>query len=68
MRGCTVADSRPPEDHITALLRQLDDLLSEAAKIRENIDRAMDHQAELPFWPDRRVRQVPVDEERRHRG
>jgi hypothetical protein len=40
------------------LLRQLDELLAEATRLRDRIDHAMATKAQAPFWPDRRAPQT----------
>jgi hypothetical protein len=56
----------PPKDnHLSALLRYLDELLAEAERLRLEIGDAVRRRAERPFWPDRRRTSVPHDPERR---
>ena len=47
-----MGDPTPP-DHprITGLLRQLDELIAEARRLRQHIETAA---REKPFWPERR--------------
>jgi hypothetical protein len=59
-----VADTRPSGSAVPDLLQQLDDLLAEAMRLRDRIDRAMAAKIESPFWPDRRRRVVEDAEER----
>ena len=56
----------PPDAHISTLLRHLDDLVTEAERLRKEIQRAMARESQLPFWPERRHRHVPVPVDRRH--
>jgi len=51
--------------YLNALIRRVDELLSEAVRIREEI---MRRGRENPFWPDRRQARVPVFPERRATG
>jgi hypothetical protein len=50
--------------HFANLLRHVDELLAEAARLREQITAAM-RKDERPFWPDRRYSRQPHDPERR---
>jgi hypothetical protein len=65
IQSATVADPVPPDNQIASLLRQLDDLVSEAERLREDIQRAMTREARIPFWPERRCRKMPVPQDRR---
>jgi hypothetical protein len=49
-----VAKPLPPDPQVSTLLRQLDELLDEATRLRDRIDHAMTAQSTTPFWPDRR--------------
>ena len=55
-----VANPLPPDPQVSSLLRQLDELLTEATRLRDRIDHAMTAQVESPFWPDRRRATPPV--------
>jgi len=55
----------PPRDPFAELLKQLDELLTEAARLREEIGTAMRRDHDQPFWPDRRRRQQPRSPDRR---
>jgi hypothetical protein len=48
-----------------ALTRRLDDLISEAVRIRTEISASVRYAREFPFYPDRRRNTETVDEERR---
>ena len=49
------------------LIDKLDDLVREAARLREQVTAAMRRELEHPFWPDRRRIQMPhYPERRRH--
>jgi hypothetical protein len=47
------------------LVRRLDDLLSEAKRLRSQIETAMKINKDSPFWPDRRQQPKPVPRDRR---
>jgi hypothetical protein len=49
-----VPNPLPPDPQVSSLLRQLDELLAEATRLRDRIDHAMTARVEAPFWPDRR--------------
>jgi hypothetical protein len=55
----------PPRDPFAEVLKQLDDLLTEAARLREEIGEAMRREHDRPFWPDRRREQQPRTPDRR---
>ena len=64
----TVAKSDLPSDsRIAALMRRIDELLSDAARLREEVASAVRSRAERPFWPDRRRTNIPHDPDRRGR-
>ncbi len=48
-----MADPTPPDGTIAALLRQLNTLIAEAQRLREQIDKAARTE---PIYPDRRRR------------
>jgi hypothetical protein len=52
------------QGHFASLIRHLDELLAEAARLREQITAAM-RTNERPFWPDRRRDRQAHDPERR---
>jgi hypothetical protein len=60
-----VAEVLPPDSPLTALVRRLDDLLSEAKRLRSQIETAMNINKDSPFWPDRRQQPKPVPRDRR---
>ena len=68
-----VSDERPPDDRIApedrmaALARRIDDLLGEAAQLRDEVAGAIRARAARPFWPDRRRTNVPHHPDRRVR-
>jgi hypothetical protein len=62
-----VADDLPPDNRIASLIRRLDDLLSEAARLRDEVTSALRRRAERPFWPDRRRTSIPHHPDRRSR-
>jgi uncharacterized tellurite resistance protein B-like protein len=47
------------------LISRLDELVQEAARLREQITAAMRRELEHPFWPDRRRVRMPHYPERR---
>jgi hypothetical protein len=67
MRFRCVADERPANDRLAALMRRIDELLGEAAQLREEVAGAVRTRAERPFWPDRRHTSVPHEPDRRAR-
>ena len=60
-----MSDETPPEDRIAALVRRIDDLLGEAAQLRDEVAAAHRTRADRPFWPDRRRVNVPHEPDRR---
>jgi hypothetical protein len=62
-----VSDKPSREERIAALVRQLDDLLDEAAELRGEALTAVRMREARPFWPDRRRTAVPHEPDRRAR-
>jgi hypothetical protein len=62
-----VSDQMSREDRIAALVQQLDDLLGEAAQLRDEVTTAVRARADRPFWPDRRQNMIPHEPDRRAR-
>jgi len=60
-----VTDKGPSPTHFAELIHKLDELVSEAARLREQITSAMRRELEHPFWPDRRRVRTPHWPERR---
>lgn len=62
-----VSDEDPPDDHLGALMRRIDELLGEAARLRNEAVTAGRSRSDHPFWPDRRQTNIPHDPDRRSR-
>jgi len=62
-----VSEKSSREERIAALVRQLDDLLDEAAELRGEALAAVRMREVRPFWPDRRRTAVPHQPDRRGR-
>ena len=60
-----VTEQDPNPTHFRELIRKLDELVTEAARLREQITGAMRRELEHPFWPDRRRVKMPFFPERR---
>jgi hypothetical protein len=62
-----VPENLPPDARIHALIRRIDELLAEAARLRDEVAETVRDRTERPFWPDRRRRREPRQPDRRDR-
>ena len=61
--GLAVDETHAPS-RLAALMRTLDELLDEAARLRQEVGETL-RRGRRPFWPERRKTNIPYDPDRR---